>query len=163
MTPISIFPQSLRLLSPPSPLLISSHLKTKRTPSNPIIMTSWLKQTLGQRFNPSGISSFTDVISRDPQLALPHLTVPDIRHLDWAELRRLGFQGVVFDKDNTLTAPYSLSLWPSLVPAFELCRSAFPGKIAVFSNSAGLYQYDPDGKEARALEEAIGGVHVIRH
>lgn len=186
--PISVVPQSLRLISPatPSPLLVSCHIKAH---PEPVAMNfSWLKQTLSQRFNPSGISSFADVASKDPRLALPQLAVPDIRHLDWSELRRLGFQGVVFDKDNTLTAPYSLSLWPALGPAFELCRSVFPGKIAVFSNSAGeilfyfivfcfffvflfyvffvvpgLYQYDPDGTEARALEEAIGGIHVIRH
>ncbi|RRT82688.1 hypothetical protein B296_00019489 [Ensete ventricosum] len=73
-----------------------------------------------------------------PRLALPHLSVPDIRWVDWPALRRLGFRGVVFDKDNTLTAPYSLSLWPSLDPSFRLCHSAFPaGSIAVFSNSAG--------------------------
>lgn len=29
--------------------------------------------------------------------------------------------------------------------------------------SPGLRQYDPDGLEARALEDAIEGIHVIRH
>ncbi|KAJ0966202.1 hypothetical protein J5N97_027340 [Dioscorea zingiberensis] len=118
---------------------------------------------LGQRFNPAGISLFAGVAAKHPHLALPHISVPDIRWIDWAELERLGFRGVVFDKDNTITAPYSLSLWPSLSDSFQQCRAAFPGKIAVFSNSSGLYHYDPDGSEARALEDAIEGVHVIRH
>lgn len=29
--------------------------------------------------------------------------------------------------------------------------------------SAGLKQYDPDGVDAKAIEAAIEGVHVIRH
>ncbi|XP_039131382.1 phosphatidylglycerophosphate phosphatase 1, chloroplastic [Dioscorea cayenensis subsp. rotundata] len=124
--------------------------------------STW-SRSLSQRFNPAGISLFAGVAAKHPHLALPHISVPDIRWIDWAELERLGFRGVVFDKDNTITAPYSLSLWPSLSHSFQQCRASFPGKIAVFSNSAGLRQYDPDGLEARALEDAIEGIHVIRH
>ncbi|EMS57867.1 hypothetical protein TRIUR3_17684 [Triticum urartu] len=87
----------------------------------------------------------------------------DIRWLDWAELRRAGFRGVVFDKDNTLTAPYAPELWPLLTASFDQCRAAFPGAIAVYSNSAGLKQYDPDGSDASTIEATIDGVHVIRH
>lgn len=126
-------------------------------------MAARLKQALSQRINPPGIASFADVVANDPSLALPHLSVPDIRSVDWARLERLGFCGVVFDKDNTLTAPFSLALWPDLADSFRLCRAAFPDRIAVFSNSAGLNQYDPDGAKAKALEEAIGGIHVVRH
>ncbi|URE29837.1 hypothetical protein MUK42_12909 [Musa troglodytarum] len=122
------------------------------------------QRSLGQLFNREGAASLLSVAASEPRLALPHLSVPDIRWVDWPALRRLGFRGVVFDKDNTLTAPYSLSLWPPLDPSFRLCRSAFPaGSIAVFSNSAGLKQFDPDGEEAKALEKSIGGIHVIRH
>ncbi|XP_008789761.2 phosphatidylglycerophosphate phosphatase 1, chloroplastic [Phoenix dactylifera] len=126
-------------------------------------MTNWWQRALGQRLNSAGVGSFASVVAREPHLALPHIAVPDIRWIDWTEMERLGFRGVVFDKDNTLTAPYSLSLWPPLSHSLHLCRSAFPGKIAIFSNSAGLRQFDQDGSEARALEESIGGIHVIRH
>ncbi|CAA6658166.1 unnamed protein product [Spirodela intermedia] len=40
---------------------------------------------------------------------------------------------------------------------------AFPGRVAIYSNSAGLSQYDPDSSKAKALEDSIEGVHVIRH
>lgn len=98
--------------------------------------SSW-RRALGQRFNREGAASFLGVAVTEPQLALPHLFVPDIRWVDWPALRRLGFRGVVFDKDNTLTAPYSLALWPPLSPSLRLCQTAFPGSVAVFSNSAG--------------------------
>jgi len=92
------------------------------------------------------------------------VSVQDIRWLDWAELRRAGFRGVVFDKDNTLTAPYAPALWPPLAAAFDQCRTAFPpGALAIYSNSAGLKEYDPDDVDARAIEAAMEGVHVIRH
>lgn len=122
--------------------------------------TMWSK--LGQRFNSAGIMSSLRVIFREQHLALPHLNVPDIRWVNWKELKEQGFQGIVFDKDNTLTAPYAPSLWPAIADSLEDCKSIFQGRIALLSNSAGLYQYDPDGSEAKALEELIG-IPVIRH
>lgn len=102
-----------------------------------------LKAALGQRINVEGIVSSTMVILRDRQLALPHVYVPDIRYIDWAELQRRGFKGVVFDKDNTITVPYSLTLWGPLSNSIEQCKSVFGHDIAVFSNSAGNFGYDP--------------------
>lgn len=96
-----------------------------------------VKAAFGQRINLEGILSSTMVILKDPKLALPHISVPDIRYIDWAELRRKGFKGVVFDKDNTITAPYSLTPWPLLESSLERCKSEFGPDIAVFSNSAG--------------------------
>lgn len=122
--------------------------------------TMWAK--LGQRFNSAGIMSSLRVIFKEQHLALPHLNVPDIRWVNWKELKEQGFQGIVFDKDNTLTAPYAPSLWPAIADSLEDCKSVFQGRIALLSNSAGLYQYDPDGSEAKALEELIG-IPVIRH
>ncbi|OVA18936.1 Mitochondrial PGP phosphatase [Macleaya cordata] len=120
------------------------------------------KAALGQRLNFEGIGSFVAVVVKDRHLALPHLTVQDIRLIDWAEMKRRGFRGVVFDKDNTLTVPYSLSLWPPLSSSLEQCRSVFGDNVVVFSNSAGLRQFDADNTKARALEESIG-IHVLRH
>lgn len=101
------------------------------------VAASW-PRALGQRFNPGGVAAVVVVAASEPRLALPHVSVQDIRWLDWAELRRAGFRGVVFDKDNTLTAPYAPELWPLLTTSFDQCRAAFPGAIAVYSNSAGL-------------------------
>ena len=96
-----------------------------------------LKAAMGQRINFEGIASSTMVVVKDHHLALPHVAVPDIRYIDWAELHRKGFRGVVFDKDNTITVPYSLTLWGPLGSSLERCKSVFGPDIAVFSNSAG--------------------------
>ena len=90
----------------------------------------------------------------DAPLALPHLAVPSIDSLDWGALARAGFRGCVFDKDNTLTAPYAVAVAPALRLALERCRAAFGGRLVLFSNSAGLAQYDPEG--ALRLEPAGG-------
>ncbi|XP_049931871.1 phosphatidylglycerophosphate phosphatase 1, chloroplastic/mitochondrial isoform X2 [Nymphaea colorata] len=117
---------------------------------------------LGQSFNSAGIASSVSVFLRDHHLALPHLSVRDVRSIDWRDLKRRGFKGVVFDKDNTLTAPYSNFLWPSLSNSLDDCKLVFQGNVAILSNSAGLYQYDPDGSKAESLEKSVG-INVIRH
>lgn len=47
-------------------------------------------------------------------LVVPHLRAPDVRAIQWHALRARGCRGVVFDKDNTLTAPYAPSLFSTL-------------------------------------------------
>ncbi|XP_077243692.1 haloacid dehalogenase (HAD) superfamily protein isoform X2 [Tasmannia lanceolata] len=98
----------------------------------------WWNGALSQRFNLAGILSSVTVVSRDSHLALPHLSVPDLRWIDWSHLYNRGFRGVVFDKDNTLTTPFSLTLSPTLATSLDRCKSTFGHtKLAVFSNSAG--------------------------
>ncbi|XP_060189345.1 phosphatidylglycerophosphate phosphatase 1, chloroplastic/mitochondrial [Lycium barbarum] len=121
-----------------------------------------MKAALGQRINVEGIVSSLGVFSKDKHLAIPHVSVQDIRYIDWVELKKRGFEGVVFDKDNTITVPYSLSLWNPLASSIDHCKSLFGNNIAVYSNSAGLDEYDPDGRKARILERAIG-IKVIKH
>ncbi|BAF06430.2 Os01g0796500 [Oryza sativa Japonica Group] len=115
---------------------------------------AWWRRSLGQRFNPAGVAAVAAVAASEPRLALPHVSVQDIRWLDWGELRRAGFRGVVFDKDNTLTAPYAPGLWPPLAAAFDQCRAAFPpGSLAVYSNSADIKK---PGGEAKEIESYFG-------
>ncbi|CAH2063617.1 unnamed protein product [Thlaspi arvense] len=121
-----------------------------------------LKAAVGQRINVEGIVSSVSVVARDRHLVLPHVSVRDLRYIDWGELKRKGFKGVVFDKDNTLTAPYSLAIWPPLRPSIDRCKAVFGHDIAVFSNSAGLTEYDHDDSKAKALEAEIG-IRVLRH
>ncbi|WVZ68532.1 hypothetical protein U9M48_017463 [Paspalum notatum var. saurae] len=153
-------------LPPPRAANPNTDSKSTATPAAADTMgaAAWWRRALGQRFNPAGVAAVAAVAASEPRLALPHVSVQDIRWLDWAELRRAGFHGVVFDKDNTLTAPYAPALWPPIAAAFDQCRAAFPpGALAIYSNSAGLKEYDPDGVDAKAIEAAIEGVHVIRH
>lgn len=102
-------------------------------------------QKLGQSFNSKGIALFLKVALSDKQLAMPHLDVPDLRSVHWAALREAGFEGCVFDKDNTLTEPYALEIHPFAVDALAECMKEFNGKVVLYSNSAGLLQFDPDG------------------
>ena len=39
-----------------------------------------------------------------------HLVISDISEIDWQKLHSQGFKFVIFDKDNTLTAPYELNI-----------------------------------------------------
>ncbi|XP_065852023.1 phosphatidylglycerophosphate phosphatase 1, chloroplastic/mitochondrial isoform X2 [Euphorbia lathyris] len=121
-----------------------------------------IKAALGQRINIEGIRCSVSVFVKEQHLALPHVSVRDVRYIDWTELHRRGFKGVVFDKDNTITVPYSLKLWGPLASSMEHCKSVFGNNVAVFSNSAGLCEYDHDFSKARALEKAIG-IKVISH
>jgi phosphatidylglycerophosphatase GEP4 len=52
----------------------------------------------------------------------------------------------VFDKDNTLTEPYRLEVNPAVRASLAACMDAFEGKAVLYSNSAGLQQYDPEGE-----------------
>lgn len=79
------------------------------------------------------------------QWALPHVSVPSIAWVDWEAVQRAGFQGCVFDKDNTLTEPYAEEVAQQLVPSLRRCQEAFGGRLVLFSNSAGLAQFDPQG------------------
>ncbi|XP_074566373.1 phosphatidylglycerophosphate phosphatase 1, chloroplastic/mitochondrial-like [Curcuma longa] len=51
---------------------------------------------------------------------------------------------------------------PSLLPSLRLCRLSFPGSVVFFSNSSGLKQCDPDGAEAKVLEEVAAGIHAMK-
>ncbi|KAG2422414.1 hypothetical protein HXX76_016059 [Chlamydomonas incerta] len=115
-----------------------------------------------QNFNSAGVGLFFSLFGGNQSLALPHLAAPDIRHVDWRALKAAGFQGLVFDKDNTLSLPFALEVEPRLAPALADCLGAFGGRAVLYSNSAGLAQYDPEGKEAAALEAALG-IPVLRH
>ncbi|KAL4854406.1 putative phosphatidylglycerophosphatase [Chlorella vulgaris] len=121
-----------------------------------------LMQRLGQSFNSAGIALFARVALSDQPLALPHLSVADLRWIDWPALKAAGFRGCVFDKDNTLTEPYELELHPHVRDSLAECSRVFEGRLVLYSNSAGLQQFDPDGKEAAVLEAALG-IPVLRH
>ncbi len=69
-----------------------------------------------------------------------------IASIDWQAIQQAGFEGCVFDKDNTLTEPYSLEVSAALQPSLQECITAFQGRLVLMSNSAGLEQFDPDGE-----------------
>jgi hypothetical protein len=49
-----------------------------------------------------------------------------------------GVRGIVFDKDNTLTAPYVDTPHDTVAAAFDQCKDVFgPSRVVILSNSAG--------------------------
>jgi hypothetical protein len=95
-------------------------------------------------------------------LAIPHISIKDISQVDWGALRSAGMKGCVFDKDNTLCKPFALTVDPALLPSLEECLVAFDGKVALFSNSAGLKQYDPDGTGLPPAAHCMGLPCAVR-
>ena len=95
---------------------------------------------------------------------LPTIETADIRNIDWAYLyAHHGIRGVMFDKDHTLTLPYAKSLHPYAEEALVEAKRVFGARnVVLYSNSAGLKQYDPEGLEAAALAGRLG-VEVLRH
>jgi phosphatidylglycerophosphatase GEP4 len=73
----------------------------------------------------------------------------------------LGIKGIIFDKDNTLTAPYVDDLHPGVKDGFERCMGQFGGNVCIMSNSAGTN--DDVGHESAIRIERRLGVPVLRH
>ena len=95
---------------------------------------------------------------------LPVVATPDIRNIDWTDLyANHDIRGVLFDKDHTLTLPYAHELHPAAAESLDRARKVFGERnVVLYSNSAGLRQYDPEGREAEMLERELG-VRVLRH
>ncbi|RKO95665.1 hypothetical protein CXG81DRAFT_24038 [Caulochytrium protostelioides] len=117
---------------------------------------------MGQSWNAAGIRAVWSVW-KCPALARPHQQVPDIRHVDWAALKKTHqMTHVLFDKDNTLTAPYAPTVWPPLRASLRACQATFGAdRVYVHSNSIGSAD-DPRGVRAEQFE-AENGVRVLRH
>ncbi len=97
-----------------------------------------------------------------PYLALPHMRVCSVADLDFEQLYELGFRGVCFDKDNTLSLPYSFEIDDKVEKQFDEACSVFGlDFVKVLSNTAGTSD-DKDGLwEKKIVEE--WGVEVIHH
>lgn len=73
-----------------------------------------------------------------------------------------GIRAVIFDKDNTLTAPYENSLHPRAKFGLQSALDTFGREnVAILSNSAGTND-DPDFIDGAEIEEALG-IAVIKH
>ncbi|KAI9568855.1 HAD phosphatase [Boletus coccyginus] len=98
----------------------------------------------------------------NPRIVLPHVIVTDIRQLDFVALRKAGYRGAVFDKDNCLTVPYKDSLVPQLEDAWKECRDVFgEGNVLIVSNSAGT-KHDAGQVQAESVSYHLS-VPVLRH
>ncbi|KAH9833465.1 mitochondrial PGP phosphatase-domain-containing protein [Rhodofomes roseus] len=98
----------------------------------------------------------------NPRLVVPQMIVKDIRQLDFPELRRGGYRGAVFDKDNCLTRPHRDTLVPELKDAWDECRKTFgPQNVLIVSNSAGSH-LDAGEIQAESVSHHLSAP-VLRH
>ncbi|RKP09229.1 mitochondrial PGP phosphatase-domain-containing protein [Thamnocephalis sphaerospora] len=114
-----------------------------------------------QSWNPAGIRHAFALLWQ-PRLALPHMVVQDLRDIDFAQLAQAGVRGMAFDKDNCLTRPYEDHLAPELEEAWRKCRTTFPDRVLIVSNSAGTDD-DVGHQQARRIEEALGVPVLLHH
>ena len=69
---------------------------------------------------------------------------------------------VILDKDNCFAKPKENVVYPPFKSHFQALRQRYPDKhLLIVSNSAGT-RSDPDGAEAKLLNEATG-IEVFRH
>ena len=59
-----------------------------------------------QSWNPLALIATARTLIRRPGLLVPHVAVNNVDALDFDALRAAGVASIIFDKDNTLTAPY---------------------------------------------------------
>ncbi|CAN0023714.1 unnamed protein product, partial [Heterosigma akashiwo] len=90
----------------------------------------------GQSINVPAILSLGRVVV-NPSIAIPHISVPHISYLNFQALHDIGIRAIVFDKDNTLTAPYVDEIHEWTAPGLEECRKYFNDSMVILSNSAG--------------------------
>jgi phosphatidylglycerophosphatase GEP4 len=83
--------------------------------------------------------------------------------IDYKALKEVcNIRAVVFDKDNTLTAPYALEIHPFAQVGFQNALDTFGrNHVAILSNSAGTKD-DEDYKDAIEIENSLD-IPVIRH
>lgn len=117
-----------------------------------------------QSLNFQGIWYAAYVCLVDRSMAIPHYFINNLTLIDPEKLKEKGIQGVVFDKDNTLTEPYNLQIHTRVKVSFERFKTTFgPEKLAIMSNSAGSSDdLKNEYKEAESIESALG-IGVIRH
>ena len=94
-------------------------------------------------------------------LAIPHFYVKNIGKIDPKKLKECGFKGLIFDKDNTLTAPGVNKLHSAIRNSFEDYKSVFGDNIIIMSNSAGTKD-DKNYENAELLGRDLG-ITVLLH
>lgn len=115
-----------------------------------------------QSVNTKAIMTLASVMRR-PYLACPHVSVSTISEVNYAAMQeKCGIRAVVFDKDNTLTAPYETATHPKASDGLQNALDVFGhSNVAILSNSAGTKD-DPDFVDAIKIENDMG-IAVIRH
>ena len=108
----------------------------------------------GQLWNGSAVRLFRFVLKK-PSLMIPSMTVSSIKNINFEDLQRNKFKVLVFDKDNTLTAPYSSSFYSKEIEySISKAKEVFGNdNIGIFSNTLGFVD----------TTSSFNGIPVIQH
>lgn len=115
-----------------------------------------------QSLNTKALLTLASVVRR-PALMTPHVAVENVAQVNYTALKEhCGIRAIIFDKDNTLSAPYENVVHQNAKAGLENAVRTFGlANVAILSNSAGTKD-DPDYKDAAMIEETLG-IAVIRH
>mmetsp|Transcript_16104 Transcript_16104/g.20431 ORF Transcript_16104/g.20431 Transcript_16104/m.20431 type:complete len:250 (+) Transcript_16104:127-876(+) len=121
-----------------------------------------LRYAMVQSINTKAILTLASVVRR-PYLASPHIHVDTISEVNYQSMRDFcGIKAVIFDKDNTLTAPYDVTIHEKAALGLSRALDVFGhDNVAILSNSAGTKD-DQDYEDAIKIEKELG-INVIRH
>ena len=116
-----------------------------------------------QSWNPLALIATARTLIRRPGLLVPHVAVRNVDELNYDALRAAGVASIIFDKDNTLTAPYVDTAHIEVADSIKRAKDAFGAdNCIVLSNSAGSGDDAPEYTAAKACEAALG-LRVARH
>lgn len=99
-------------------------------------------------------------------LLTTHLIALDVGDIRYSKLKERGIKAVIFDKDNTLTAPYAAEWYSSrIADCIRDCQDEFGVQnVAICSNTVGSRKDRTKHNYAGAEEiQVIMGVKVVRH
>lgn len=115
-----------------------------------------------QSINTKALLTLASVVRR-PGLLTPHVAVDTVSQVNYDALKeKCGIKCVIFDKDNTLTAPYENEVHRDAKAGLEYAVRTFGlANVAILSNSAGTLD-DTDHKDANTISESMG-IAVIHH
>ncbi len=116
---------------------------------------------MSQSFNSDAFKSTLKILFHDHTPAIPHFAIADIREISPRKLKEQGVQGVIFDKDNTITAPYKNEIYEPLRDVVQEFQDTFGENMMILSNSAGTKD-DTDYADAMEIEAKLN-IPVIRH
>lgn len=116
---------------------------------------------MSQSFNSDAFKATFSILFRDNTNAIPHFQVKTIDEISPERLWEQGVRAVIFDKDNTLTAPYVNEIYPELQSVVARFKTVFGNNMKILSNSAGTKD-DKGYRDAVEIEEKLG-IPVIRH
>ncbi len=86
-----------------------------------------------------------------PSLIVPNRSIKSINDLDPRKLKQQGFNGVIFDKDNTLTIPHKTNLHPKISKKFKEFKKVFGKNVVILSNGINF----SNKEELKKLKKSI--------